>query len=157
MPHIHQAIDFTAGAYIVYEQKVLLVLHKKLTRWLPVGGHIELHEDPEEALLREIREESGLTVALYGAKPDLTSPGTKFLYPPVYLDIHDIEQGHRHIGMVYFAKAANDHVLLAEAESTKYHWFTAEELDDPTYDLPPAIKFYAREALHRVGEKATST
>ena len=45
-------------------------------RGLPLGGHIELHEDPEQAALREAKEESGLEVELLGERPPTTSPGT---------------------------------------------------------------------------------
>ena len=32
------------------KRKFLLIKHKKLKKWLQPGGHIELNEDPEEAL-----------------------------------------------------------------------------------------------------------
>ncbi len=32
-------------------------------KWIGVGGHLEENESPEECVLREIREETGLTVA----------------------------------------------------------------------------------------------
>ncbi len=56
MPHIHELIDFTVAIFIVRERKVLLILHRKLNKWLPVGGHIELDEDPEIAALRGMTE-----------------------------------------------------------------------------------------------------
>lgn len=34
-------------------------------KWIGVGGHFELHESPEECLLREVREETGLTLTSY--------------------------------------------------------------------------------------------
>ena len=49
MPHIHEKIDFTAEAFIVCENKVLLRIHDKLKVWMSIGGHIELDEDPVEA------------------------------------------------------------------------------------------------------------
>jgi len=60
MAHINEKIDFTVEAFVVHNQRVLLIFHKKLQRWLPLGGHIELDEDPEQALFREVKEESGL-------------------------------------------------------------------------------------------------
>ncbi len=51
---------FTASALIIDEGKVLSVYHKKLGVWLYPGGHIEADENPEEALFREVREETGL-------------------------------------------------------------------------------------------------
>ena len=62
MPHSHDLMDFTVEAFVVYAHRVLLIDHTQLQTWLPLGGHIELDEDPEQALFREIREERGLEV-----------------------------------------------------------------------------------------------
>ncbi len=69
MTHIHEKIDFVVSARIVYEDKILLVYHKLLQKWLPVGGHIELDETPEEAIFREVKEECGLDIEVIGEKP----------------------------------------------------------------------------------------
>ena len=34
-------------------------------KWIGVGGHFEVHESPEECLLREVKEETGLTLTSY--------------------------------------------------------------------------------------------
>lgn len=34
-------------------------------KWIGVGGHFERHESPEECLLREVKEETGLTLTSY--------------------------------------------------------------------------------------------
>ena len=60
MPHVHEKIDFTASVFIVNGDAVLLGKHEKFHRWLQPGGHIELDEDPNEAALREVKEETGL-------------------------------------------------------------------------------------------------
>jgi len=76
MAHIHEKIDFTVAIFVVHDRKILLIHHRKLDKWLPLGGHIELDEDPEQAALREAKEESGLDVELLGERPPTTSPGT---------------------------------------------------------------------------------
>ena len=104
MAHIHEKIDFTVAIFVVHDGKILLIHHRKLDKWLPLGGHIELDEDPEQAALREAKEESGLDVELLGERPPTTSPGTRALIAPRFLDIHRISDTHEHIGMIYWAQ-----------------------------------------------------
>lgn len=152
MAHINKKIDLTVAAFIVYQGKILLVDHKALKKWLPIGGHVELDEDPEQALFREIEEESGLTqneIKVLGEKPDVKSPGTKFLIAPVFLDIHDISKEHKHIGMVYFIKASTDKITRAVLEHNDIRWFSGSELVQKQFDISAAIKYYAKEAIKK--------
>jgi len=150
MAHIHKLIDFAVAIFIVYKNRVLLIRHKELKKWLPVGGHIELDEDPEEAIFREVKEETGLEeIEIFGQKPSIKSGGTKFLYPPTFLDIHDISQKHKHIGMIYFARAKSDKIVLAQKEHKAIRWFTRREIESPSFNLRPSIKFYAKEVLKK--------
>ncbi len=147
MAHIHDLIDFTVVVFAVYKKKVLLIFHKELQKWLPLGGHIELDENPEQALFRETKEESGLEIELLGRKSPPRFKGRKILHTPSYLDIHDINEKHRHIALVYFAKAKSGKVKLAPEEHEQIRWFSKAELDDSFYKIQPDIKFYAGEAL----------
>jgi 8-oxo-dGTP pyrophosphatase MutT (NUDIX family) len=56
--------QFTATVYIIAENKVLLLMHPKVQKWLPPGGHLEANEIPSECAKREALEETGLTVEL---------------------------------------------------------------------------------------------
>lgn len=150
MPHIHEAIDYAVSVYVVDNNRVLFVHHTKLDLWLPVGGHIELDEDPEEAAYREVKEESGLDIVLYGEKPsiDLISGQAKLLIPPVYMDIHKISETHRHIGIVYFATSKTNNVRLAKNEHKAIQWLSKEDLKN--YELQPQVQFYAEQALDKL-------
>ena len=150
MAHIHELIDFVVNVYIVYEDKVLLIHHKQLNKWLPVGGHIELDENPEEALFREVKEECGLEIKILEKKPAIESEETKFLYSPEFLDIHKISEAHKHIALNYFVKAKSDKFLFNKEEHNKIRWFSRGELDAHEFNLEPAVKFYAKEALNRL-------
>ena len=150
MPHIHELIDFVVNVYIIYKDKVILIHHKSLNKWLPIGGHIELDEDPEQTLFREVKEECGLEIEIFEGKPLIHSEGTKFLYPPKFLDIHKISKTHKHIALIYFAKTNSDKATLNEKEHDEIRWFSKEELDEPQFKIEPAVKFYAKEALNNL-------
>lgn len=150
MGHIHDAIDFTVGAFIVHDGKVALIHHRELKKWLAVGGHIELDEDPDQALFREIREEAGIDhedLIVLSSKPTIEDPNAKFLYTPNYLDIHRISDTHRHIVLVYFLVSKTDQLKLNKKEHHEIRWFTKEELCDVKYGISPQIRFYAEHAL----------
>ena len=54
--------NFAVSAYIENESSILLVKHKKQQAWVPIGGKIEPNETPAIAVVREVREETGLIV-----------------------------------------------------------------------------------------------
>ena len=58
MAHIHEKIDFTVAIFVVHDGKILLIHHRKLDKWLPLGGHIELDEDPARVARGEGRKRS---------------------------------------------------------------------------------------------------
>lgn len=150
MAHIHEKIDFTVAIFVVQDGRVLVIHHRKLGRWLPLGGHVELDEDPEIAALREAREESGLEVELLGERPPTTEPGTRALIAPRYLDIHRITDTHEHIGMIYFARPKGGSLDLAEEEHHAIRWCSEAELEALQPPMSGAVKWYCREALRQV-------
>ena len=150
MAHIHEKIDFTVSIFVVQEDKVLLVHHRKLNQWLPLGGHIELDEDPEIAALREAREESGLEVELIGERPPTTEPGTRALIAPRFLDIHRITDTHEHIGMIYWARPKNGTLTLSAEEHHNLLWCSTADLDQLRPAMSNAVKWYCRKALEEV-------
>src|SRR6478672_5737164 len=140
MAHIHEKIDFTVAIFVVSKGRVLVIHHRKLDRWLPLGGHIELDEDPEQAALREAKEESGLTVELLGERPPTTGPGTRALIAPRFLDIHRISDTHEHIGMIYWARPKTGTPTLATAEHHDIRWCSAEDLERLQPAMSEAVK-----------------
>jgi 8-oxo-dGTP pyrophosphatase MutT (NUDIX family) len=153
MAHIHEKIDFTVAIFVVRDAKVLVILHRKLGKWLPLGGHVELDEEPEIAALREAKEESGFDVELLGERPPTTEPGTRALIAPRFLDIHRISDTHEHIGMIYFARPVGGDLSLAEEEHHDIRWVTSEELDTLQPPMSNAVKWYCRKAIEEVGGK----
>jgi len=155
MAHIHEKIDYVADVFIVYENKVLLRKHDKYKKWLSVGGHIELDENPNQAAVREVKEEVGLEVKLY-APPSyqpVDKHGYQELIPSEFMNIHKTSDTHQHISLVYFATSDTDQLVLSETEvSDGCKWFTEEELADPQYGIEQVIQKYARTALQKLAK-----
>jgi 8-oxo-dGTP pyrophosphatase MutT (NUDIX family) len=150
MAHLHEKIDFTVAVFVVQAGRVLLIHHRQLDKWLPLGGHIELDEDPEQAALREAREESGFEVELLGERPPTTEPGTRALLAPRFLDIHRISETHEHIGMIYWARPKAGQLALAAEEHRDIRWCSAEDLEELRPPMSQAVKWYCRKALEEV-------
>lgn len=154
MPHLHEKIDFTVAIFVVHQGQILLIHHRKLNQWLPLGGHIELDEDPEQAALREAKEECGFEVELIGDRPPTTSPGTRALIAPRFLDIHQINPTHQHIGMIYWARPKNPtfHPVLAREEHHQIRWCSSVDLLTLQPPMKDAVLWYCQAAI-----KETST
>lgn len=165
MPHIHNEPgqhDHTVTLYVVRtdfsEPKVLLHMHRKHRRLLPVGGHIELNETPWQAAAHELTEESGYKLSdLMILQPRQRIPALPKvkLHPyPVVLNTHNITENHFHSDIVYaFVADGEPTETLGSGESTDLRWFTASEidkLDEPDIFLSTKVvcKFILDECLN---------
>ncbi|KPV52397.1 NUDIX hydrolase [Kouleothrix aurantiaca] len=135
--------DFTATTFVVSENKTLLLLHRKLGKWFPPGGHIEPGELPDEAALREVREESGLDVELLDAGRPI---GTIRMLPqPFCILLEDISPDHQHIDLIYFARVRGGALVPAEREATAARWLSWDELAAP--EIAEDIRELGRQAI----------
>ena len=123
--------DFVVTAFIVKGEEVLLVMHKKLGMWLPIGGHIELNEDLEEALEREIEEEAGVKVDVIAERRvDCELEGVRSLPIPAQVQVEFIDEKHEHIDLIYFAKYLEGEEKLADSEHDEIRWFHVSEIEE---------------------------
>ncbi|PZC45999.1 MAG: 8-oxo-dGTP pyrophosphatase MutT, NUDIX family [Chloroflexi bacterium] len=123
---------FTATGFVVNNNSLLLHWHSKVKAWLPPGGHIERNEDPTEALLREVLEETGLVVEILQSEHNLGFEYPKQIPPPFTIlieDINDNEIGeHQHIDMIYFCTPTRHKDVFTDL-NPGWLWVKKEDLD----------------------------
>jgi 8-oxo-dGTP diphosphatase len=124
---------FTASAIIINEGKVLLVYHKKLNVWLYPGGHIEENETPDETVVREVIEETGLNVEIISEKDDNLADknaDVSVLHQP-YALLCELVGDHYHNDMVYLCRVKGRVELKHNKQESKaIRFFCLNELDD---------------------------
>ena len=133
---------FTGSAWLVSAdgERVLLTHHRKLDRWLQLGGHADGDGDLRAVALREAQEESGL--------------GGLSVDTEVYdLDRHLIpargsEPSHWHYDVRFVVRAGDDEVFEITEESHALAWRRIADISaDPAADESlrrMAIKWLAR-------------
>lgn len=148
---------FTVSIFIVHEDKVLLHLHKKAKKILPLGGHIEVNELPEEACIREALEESGLDISLFNPvkielKKSCELSGEKLLVNPMHTIFGEVTPDHYHIDFVYYASADSYEIKPDDGESNLLKWYTKEELKKAN-NIQENILTMANEALELLAKR----
>lgn len=121
--------DLVIAGYIIHQNKVLLIHHRKLDLWLPVGGHIDENETPDQALIREIKEEVGIDVEILNqSNTPLGGNIRGNLATPFYVNVHSVGD-HDHCCFFYVCKAINPEKLQINKELKNFGWFTKEDLN----------------------------
>jgi len=150
-------IDNVVAGYIVRDNRVLLVHHKLLDEWLPVGGHIDPDETPDDALRREIREELGDKIQIDFMRYPMPRRGNKRNYAlPFFVNVHNmprdshVQEKHLHYCMFYLltTQTKDRDIKANENELYRYKWFNEEELDHPK--INQSVRVTCREALELV-------
>lgn len=140
--------DFTVAVFVVHGTRVLLHYHAKLERWLPPGGHIEPNELPDDAAVREVMEETGVTcVLIAGTRMQYDDPALpRQLSTPAGIQLERIGPNHEHIDLIYFATG-----VPAEPRE-KVGWFELDELDP--LDLTQEVRAWCQLAVESASGSA---
>jgi 8-oxo-dGTP pyrophosphatase MutT (NUDIX family) len=141
--------DFTATTFIVHQGRTLLIYHRKIRAWFPPGGHIDPGELPCDAAVREVREETGLDVALTSRRTRLGE--VEVLPRPECVLLEDISVDHQHIDLIYFAKVTGGRVDIARHEADAFRWCTCADLDDP--EIHEDIRVLGKRAIEAVSRE----
>jgi ADP-ribose pyrophosphatase YjhB (NUDIX family) len=129
---------FTVTGFLSHDGRTALHWHR-LNAWLPPGGHVEPDEDPVQAVLREILEETGIEAELLNAEPRFAHTAPRQLPPPMNIGVYDLPEGdrglreaHQHIDLVYFARPAAGQPVDLPADGHEWRWVTETELRGAT-------------------------
>ncbi|MEX2309462.1 MAG: NUDIX hydrolase [Pirellulales bacterium] len=144
----------TAAAWILSpdRRRHLLTHHRKLDRWLQLGGHADGHWCVEEVALREAREESGLDefeiLPIDGAIIPLDVDVHQI---PARFDAHGllVEDAHEHHDVRFLLIAHSGQPPLASDESHDVAWFTPDEVLERTNE--ESILRMLRKTLELIG------
>ena len=143
--------DFVAGAFILKDDRILFLRHKKYGVWLQPGGHVEERETPDEAAIRETKEETGLEVEIIEDFRPETSFENKSedLPQPFNINLHQIEKGHWHLDFQYLTRPV-DAIDEKEYSDEDMKWFTKEELEGNALNMPENARKTALRALEEL-------
>jgi len=116
---------FSVAVYARRGSRVLVIEHRRLKTWLPIGGELEPGETPLEAARRELREETGLVAefcafanALDGVPPGL-----------IGYEEHDAGSKGTHMNFVFVADVAPDAEVVPNDEFGAWRWVDRAELE----------------------------
>lgn len=112
---------FSVAVFARHQGRVLLVAHKRLGTWLPVGGEIEPGETPAEAAARELLEETGL-VGSFTLIPEIDGA------PKGLIGYEEHPAGSKglHLNFAFVADVPTDEVV-SNGEFGEHRW-----VSDPT-------------------------
>lgn len=109
-------------------ERILLLLHAKVQRWLQPGGHADGDGDLAHVALREATEETGIG-------------GLRVVTPAIDLDVHVFRDArgrdpeHLHLDVRHLVLTPPGAEADTNHESDDHAWVRVEELDG--YDVDP--------------------
>lgn len=119
----------TGAAWLVSADgtRVLLTHHRKLQRWLQLGGHADGDADLVAVALREAEEESGLS--------DLAIQREIFDLDRHWIPDHGSVPGHWHYDLRYVVRCCGDEQFAVSEESLALAWCDIDAMiGSPDYD-----------------------
>ncbi len=141
-----QKTDLVVAGFVLHNNKLLFIKHKKLGVLLPPGGHIEENETPDDALQREIKEELDLNIAILGTQ-NLPCVGKmiKNLAVPFYVNVHNVGD-HNHCCLFYLCTVLSNKIKHNEKELDGFCWLDESEIENHK-QIPEDVKNIAKLAF----------
>lgn len=120
----------TASAWLLSRdgKQALLMLHRKLDKWLQLGGHCDGDSDVLSVAIKEAQEESGIR-EIVALSHDIFDIGVH-LIP----DNNKGEKEHYHYDIRFLLQVVSDEQVIQNAESKELRWIDMNIKDLPTQE-----------------------
>ena len=121
--------------------RILVVKHKRLGTWLPVGGEMEAGETPLEAAKRELNEETGLQGKF--SRLAFHCDGV----PDGYIGYEEHVAGSKglHMNFVFMCEVSKGSIVVPNHEFEEFQWIGPEELEQ--LESPLNVREFGERAL----------
>lgn len=100
---------------------MLLVDHIKAQLWLPSGGHVNLNESPQDAVIREAKEEFGIRAIFLNNNPK-----------PLFVSVTEtvgLTPGHIDVSLWYLLRGSiHNTPKYDRSEFSDVEWYTFDEI-----------------------------
>lgn len=115
---------FSVAVYARRGGRVLVIEHRRLRTWLPIGGELDPGETPLEAAARELREETGLTGEFRPLRGALDG------VPAGLLGYEEHQAGSKglHMNFIFVAEVGEGAEVTPNDEFEAYRWVDRAEL-----------------------------
>jgi 8-oxo-dGTP diphosphatase len=133
--------SFSVAVYARRGDRVLVIEHRRLRTWLPIGGELEAGETPLEAARRELREETGLFGSFRPLADALDG------VPPGLLGYEEHPAGSKglHLNFVFVTDIEGDGDVVPNDEFAAWRWVDRAALD--ALDSPLNVRQFGVLAL----------
>ncbi len=128
-------LDYTALLFVKREKPPFA------GQYLPPGGHIEQGENPLEAAVREVREETGLEIEVQDFKsglPVVLDSRTVRMPDPIRVQVEYIDRHHKHVDFVLLGELAGGSDRIPDLHRKLATWISVNELKDA--EMPRNVK-----------------